>query len=67
MTAIKALQKISDYINEKRDLVYSEMGFASEHKFQMEWQALKYKADAYGDINGEILMLIHKLSQGDEK
>lgn len=47
MTAIEALEKISDYINKKRDFVYSEMGFANEHKFQMEWQALKYKSDAY--------------------
>ena len=33
MTAIEALEKISDYINKKRDLVYSEMGFANEHNF----------------------------------
>ena len=39
------------------------MGFANEHKFQMELQALKYKSDAYNDINGEILMLIDKLNQ----
>ena len=63
MTAIEALEKISDYINKKGDFVYSEMGFANEHKFQMEWQALKYKLDAYNDINGEIQMLIHKLNQ----
>lgn len=66
MTAIEVLQKISDYIKEKRDFVYSEMGFANEHKFQLEWQALKYKSDAYSDINGEILMLIHKLSQEED-
>ena len=66
MTAIEALQKISDYIKEKREFVYTEMGFANEHKFQMEWQALKYKSDAYSDINGEILMLIHKLTQEED-
>jgi hypothetical protein len=43
------------------------MGFANEHKFQMEWQALKYKSDAYSDINGEILMLIHKLTQEEDE
>lgn len=67
MIAIEALEKISDYINKKRDLVYSEMGFANEHKFQMELQALKYKLDVYNDINGEILMLIHKLNQEKDK
>ena len=67
MTAIEALNKISDYINKKRDFVYSEMGFANEHNFQMESQALKYKSDAYTDINGEILMLIHKLNQEKDK
>lgn len=67
MTAIEALEKISDYINKKRDLVYSEMGFTNEHKFQMELQALKYKLDAYNDINGEIQMLIHKLNQEKDK
>ena len=67
MTAIEALQKISEYINKKRDSVWTEMGFANEHKFKMEWQALQYKADAYGDINGEILMLIHKLSQEEDE
>lgn len=67
MIAIEALEKISDYINKKRDLVYSEMGFANEHKFQMELQALKYKLDAYNDINGEIQMLIHKLNQEKDK
>ena len=65
MTAIEALEKISDYIKEKREGVYSEMGFASEHKFHLEWQALQYKAEVYNDINGEILMLIHKLNQED--
>lgn len=65
MTAIEALEKISDYINKKRESVYSEMGFANEHKFQLEWQALQYKVDVYNDINGEILMLIHKLNQED--
>ena len=67
MTAIEALEKISDYINKKGDLVYSEMGFANEHNFQMELQALKYKLDAYNDINGEIQMLIHKLNQEKDK
>ena len=67
MTAIEVLEKISDYINKKGDLVYSEMGFANEHKFQMELQALKYKLDAYNDINGEIQMLIHKLNQEKDK
>lgn len=66
MTAIEALQKISEYIKEKREFVYTEMGFANEHKFQLEWQALKYKTDVYNDINGEILMLIHKLSQEED-
>ena len=66
MTAIEALEKISDYINKERDFVYSEMGFANEHNFQMESQALKYKSDAYTDINGEILMLIHKLNQEED-
>ena len=66
MTAIEALEKISDYINKKGDLVYSEMGFANEHNFQMELQALKYKLDAYNDINGEIQMLIHKLNQEED-
>lgn len=66
MTAIEALEKISDYIKEKREFVYSEMGFANEHKFQMEWQALKYKADVYNDINSEILILIHKLNQEED-
>ena len=63
MTAIEALEKISDYINKKRDFVYSEMRFTYENNFQMESQALKYKSDAYNDINGEILMLIDKLNQ----
>ena len=66
MTAIEALQKISEYINKKRESVWTEMEFANEHKFKMEWQALQYKADAYGDINGEVLMLIHKLSQEED-
>ena len=66
MTAIEALEKISDYINKKRESVYSEMGFANKHKFQLEWQALQYKADVYNDINGEILMLIHKLNQEED-
>ena len=66
MTAIEALQKISKYIDEKRDSVWTEMGFANEHKFKMEWQALQYKAEAYSDINGEILILIHKLAQEED-
>jgi hypothetical protein len=66
MTAIEALEKISDYIKEKRESVYSEMGFASEYKFHLEWQALQYKAEVYNDINGEILMLIHKLNQEED-
>ena len=37
MTAIEALQKISEYINKQRDSVWTEMGFANEHKFKMEW------------------------------
>ena len=66
MTAIEALEKLRDYISEKKEVVYSEMGFANEHKFQMEWQALKYKSDAYIDINGEILMMLHKLYNEEE-
>lgn len=66
MTAIEALEKISDYINKKRDFVYSEMRFTYEHNFQMESQALKYKSDVYNDINGEIQTLIHKLNQEED-
>ena len=61
MTAIEALEKLRDYIKEKKEFIYSEMGFANEHKFNMELQALRYKSDAYGDIDGEILMMLHKL------
>jgi len=66
MTAIDALEKLRDYIREKREEVYSEMGFASEHKFQMELQALRYKTEVYGDIDGEILMMLHKLYNKEE-
>ena len=66
MTAIEALQKISDYINKQRMGVYNDIGYANKHNFKMESMALTYKSDAYNDINGEILMLIHKLNQEDE-
>ena len=61
MTAIEALQKISDYINKQSMDVYNDIGYANKHNFKMESMALTYKSDAYNDINGEILMLIHKL------
>jgi len=67
MTAIEALEKLRDYIIEKRDEVYSEMGFATEHKFQMELQALRYKTDIISDIDGEILMMLHKLYNEEEE
>ena len=66
MTAIEALEKISEYINEKREEVYNEIGYANQHKFRMESQALQYKVDVYNDINGEILMLIHELNNAEE-
>ena len=61
MTAKEALQKISDSINEKRNEVYKEIAFANSHNFQLEATALRYKTDAYSDINAEILMLLHSL------
>lgn len=66
MTAIEALKQISEYINSKRFDVYKEIGYANKHNFKMESQALSYKTDVYNDINGEILMLIHKLNQENE-
>lgn len=66
MTAIEALKQISEYINAKRSDVYKEIGYANKHNFKMESQALSYKTDVYNDINGEILMLIHKLNQENE-
>ena len=66
MTAIEALQKISDFIDEKRSEVYKEMAFANEHNFHMESQALNYKASAYSNVNCEVLMLMHRLSQEEE-
>ena len=67
MTAIEALQTISDYINKQRMDVYNDIGYANKHNFKMESMALTYKSDAYSDINGEILMLIHKLSQEEDE
>ena len=61
MTAKKALQKISDIIKEKRESIYREMAFANEHNFRIEAQCLNYKAEAYSDINCEILMLLNRL------
>lgn len=66
MTAIEALQKISDYIDKQRMDVYNDISYANKHNFKMESMALTYKSDAYNDINGEILMLIHKLNQEED-
>ena len=65
MTAIEALEQISQYINDKREEVYRELGFANQHNFRMEAQALQYKTEVYNDINGEILILIHRLNNED--
>lgn len=67
MTAIEALKKISKYINDKRSDVYNEIGYANKHNFKLESQALSYKTEVYNDINGEILMLIHKLNQENQE
>jgi len=66
MTAIEALEELEEYIKNKRDAVYSEMGYANEHKFKMEWQALQYKSEVYNDINGKILVMLHKLYNKEE-
>jgi len=66
INTIRQLEELRTYVQDKLEQTYSKMGFAKQHNFQMEAQALQYKIDAYSDINGEILMLIHKLNQEED-
>ena len=61
MDTKEILQKLNDSINEKREKVYKEMSFANNHNFQLEAIALRYKIEAYSDINSEVLVLLHNL------
>lgn len=66
INTIRQLEELRTYVQDKLEQTYSKMGFAKQYNFQMEAQALQYKIDAYSDINGEILMLIHKLNQEED-
>jgi len=61
MTAKKALEQISGIISEKRNELYKEVAFANEHNFELEAIALRYKIEAYSDIQGEVLMMLHNI------
>ena len=63
INTIRQLEELLTYIKDKLEQTYSEMGFARQHNFQMEAQALQYKIDAYTDIKGEILIHLHQLYQ----
>ena len=63
INTIRQLEELRTYVQDKLEQTYSKMGFAKQHNFQMEVQALQYKIDAYTDIKGEILIRLHQLYQ----
>ena len=58
---IKVLEQLRDKVRNKLNSCSDEMTFCREHNFMMEFKALGYKKEAYDDILGELLCMLHNL------
>lgn len=46
---MKVIEDALDEIKNKEMDIYREIGFLNSHKFKMEVEAMRYKAEAYAD------------------
>lgn len=58
---IKELEKLQKEFQDKETKCYENMAFMRQHKFNMEEEAIRYKAEAYNDAWLTVWHVIDKI------